>query len=142
MDFRDTPFNDIKLALTLSALEPAMREGVRKWILSGCSGNSYTTMINHIRDSTQTVKELGLVLLALLCYERLAPHDNIIAPVNDSYLSCFDAMLQRKQCGNKQDVLEHMSWLFLCFMAFPRCALIQLTTITAPYFEGRRDRRF
>jgi hypothetical protein len=66
-------------------------------------------------SKSQSLEQLGLILLAILCYQRLLPLtlNDSRGPVNGLYLVDFDALLKGEPLGNEQAVSERMVLSFL-----------------------------
>jgi len=106
--------NDILVLLTWSSIDSRAQRVLSEWAASDAGCSTYRRMISDVRNP-QTVEQLGLTLVAILCYHRLLPFTSTecTQPVNGSYLGDFDALLNGKPTRNERAVSERMVFSLL-----------------------------
>lgn len=111
----DIPGNNILLLLTWTSTASGQPlEVFSEWASSGQSLGLYQRLIRDFQDP-QTTEQLGLIVIALLCRERLLPYSSkeITEPIRGSYLADLNALLQGQSLSNKRTVFERMACSFI-----------------------------
>lgn len=111
----DIPGNNLLLLLTWTSTASGQPlEVLSEWASSGQSSELYQRLIRDFQDS-QTIEQLGLIVIALLCHERLLPYSfkETTEPIRGSYLADLDTLLQGQSLSNKRTVFERLAFSFL-----------------------------
>lgn len=102
------------MLLTCTFIEPEAHQVLVEWASSDAGQKTYRQIISDVYER-QTIEQLGLRLLAILCYQRLLPStsNDSSTPVKVLFLADFDALLKGELLGNERVVSERMVLSFL-----------------------------
>ena len=109
------PGNNILLLLSWSSrVSGKPLEILTKWASMGKTSDLYQQLTRDFQNS-QTTEQLGLIVIACVCHERLLPHstNDTIKPIKGSYLADLDALLKGQTLSNKRTVFESIAFSFL-----------------------------
>ena len=87
---------------------------ISEWISLGESSDLCQRLVED-SQSSQELKQLVLILAALLCYERLLTYtwSGTDQPINGCNLTDLDVLLSGKSLSNRQSVFERVGFSFL-----------------------------